>query len=209
MEKSTRHFERNETTMNRVSINKIFISHSAKDIKIIESFVEHILRLGLDISSERIFCSSMEGHGVRSGRYIPDILRQEIHQSSIALLFISKNYKSSEVCLNELGAAWVTLEKENVIPFLLPDIDFENVGFLDFGRLGLRVNEKGDILRLIQDNKEQLNPSFHLEKLHTHIEKFLETVNSSYKAIISGKEIQLSEESTEWKQCFEDNLYPF
>jgi hypothetical protein len=115
---------------------KIFISHSSKDIDYVKSFVENILRLGLDIPSERIFCSSMEGHGVKSGQYIPDRLKEEINKSSLALLFISKHYKSSEICLNEVGAAWAMLEKETVIPMVLPNIDFSEIGFLDLSRLG-------------------------------------------------------------------------
>src|SRR5688572_1826768 len=159
--------------------NKIFISHSSKDIGYVKSFVENVLQLGLDIPSERIFCSSIEGQGVKAGQYIPDRLREEMNISSIALLFISKNYKSSEVCLNEVGAAWVSLNKENIIPLLLPDIDFNELGFLDIGRLGLKVYERSGILKLIQDCKEELNPSFNLEKLHDKIERFLIEIQSS------------------------------
>jgi len=46
--------------------NKIFISHSSKDIDFVKSFVENILRLGLDIPPERIFCSSIEELKVES-----------------------------------------------------------------------------------------------------------------------------------------------
>ena len=66
--------------------NKIFISHSSKDINIVENFVELILILGLGIDRDRIFCSSMEGQGVLSGEYIPDRLKQEINSSSLNLL---------------------------------------------------------------------------------------------------------------------------
>lgn len=92
--------------------NKIFISHSSKDIDYVKSFVDNILILGLDIPSEKIFCSSMDGYGVKSGQYIPDRLKEEINKSALALLFISKNYKASEICLNEVGAAWATLKKK-------------------------------------------------------------------------------------------------
>lgn len=190
--------------------NKIFISHSSKDIPFIKLFVEKILILGLDITSERIFCSSMEGHGIKSGQYIPDILREEINKSSLALLFISKNYKASEVCLNEVGAAWATLTKETVIPLLMPKVDFFEVGFLDINRLGLKIYEKGGILKLIQDCKEYLNPSFNLEKLHNKIEEYLNEIETLNKPIplepTSFKEV--NEDVDEWTDCFINNLYP-
>jgi hypothetical protein len=186
---------------------KIFISHSSKDIDYVKSFVENILRLGLDIPSERIFCSSMEGHGVKSGQYIPDRLKEEINKSSLALLFISKHYKSSEICLNEVGAAWAMLEKETVIPMVLPNIDFSEIGFLDLSRLGLKVYEREGILKLIQDCKEQLNPSFNLEKLHKKIEDYLGDI-AKLNIAESSPKINEPEEVDEWTDCFTDNLYP-
>lgn len=187
--------------------NKIFISHSSKDIDYVKSFVENILLLGLDIPSERIFCSSMEGHGVKSGQYIPDRLKEEINKSSLALLFISKNYKASEICLNEVGAAWATLEKETVIPMLLPNIDFSEIGFLDLSRLGLKIYEREGILKLIQDCKEQLNPSFNLEKLHKKIEDYLSDISILNKTDTAPVKSE-PEEVDEWTDCFTNNLYP-
>lgn len=187
--------------------NKIFISHSSKDIDYVKSFVENILLLGLDIPSEKIFCSCMEGHGVKSGQYIPDRLKEEINKSSLALLFISKNYKASEICLNEVGAAWATLEKETVIPMLLPNIDFSEIGFIDLSRLGLKIYEREGILKLIQDCKDQLNPSFNLEKLHKKIEDYLSDVSKlNQKEAVSAK--SEPEEVDEWTDCFTNNLYP-
>ena len=163
--------------------------------------------LGLDIPSNRIFCSSMEGQGVKSGQYIPDRLREEINLSSIALLFISKNYKLSEVCLNEVGAAWATLTKENVILLLLPNTDFNELGFLDVGRLGLKIYEREGILKLIQDCKEVLNPNLNLEKLHSKIESFINEIQSFEGAKKSNEAIDGSEKVDEWTDCFTNNLY--
>lgn len=188
--------------------DKIFISHSSKDISFIRLFVEKILILGLDIPSERIFCSSMEGHGIKSGHYIPDTLKEEINQSSLALLFISKNYKASEVCLNEVGAAWATLSKETIIPLLMPDIDFSEVGFLDVNRLGLKIYEKGGILKLIQDCKENLNASFNLEKLHNKIEEYLKEIVLLTKPAEVETIKEVNEDVDEWTDCFINNLYP-
>ena len=188
--------------------DKIFISHSSKDISFIRLFVEKILILGLDIPSERIFCSSMEGHGIKSGHYIPDTLKEEINQSSLALLFISKNYKASEVCLNEVGAAWATLTKETIIPLLMPDIDFSEVGFLDVNRLGLKIYEKAGILKLIQDCKENLNASFNLEKLHNKIEEYLKEIVLLTKPAEVETIKEVNEDVDEWTDCFINNLYP-
>lgn len=193
--------------------DKIFISHSSKDVEIVKSFVEDVLMLGLEIPSSRIFCSSVEGQGVKSGEYIPDRLKEEITKSSIALLFISHNYKSSEVCLNELGASWVMLEKDRIIPLLLPNTNFTEIGFLNIGRLGIKISERSGILKFIQDCKEILNPSFNLEKIHDKIEKFTDNIiflstaseESTEKEIPTEK--KMPEEIDEWTECFKNNLY--
>ncbi|MDP3003872.1 MAG: toll/interleukin-1 receptor domain-containing protein, partial [Bacteroidales bacterium] len=187
--------------------NKVFISHSSKDIGYIKPFVEHILQLGLDIPSERIFCSSIEGQGIVSGQYIPDRLRTEMKRSSIALLFISKDYKSSEICLNEIGAAWVSLKKECVIPLLLPNIDFNELGILDLNRMGLKITERSGILKLIQDCKEKLNPNFNLEKLNIKIENFLDEIKTINPSIAIKKDIDGIGEVDDCTDCFDNNLY--
>ncbi len=193
------------TTNYTVNKDKIFVSHSSKDIEIIDSFVEKILILGLEIPSNRVFCTSMHGHGIQSGQYIPDRLREEINMSSIALLFISHNYKSSEICLNEVGAAWVTHEKEEVIPLLLPDVDFTEIGYLNISRLGLKIYERQGILKLIQDNKEKLNPNFNLEKLNKQIDLFLKYFNKSKAGFKSPIEVTESD----FTKCFTNHLYPY
>lgn len=189
--------------------NKIFISHSSKDIIIVRSFVEKVLQLGLDISAERIFCSSMEGYGIKSGQYMPDRLKEEINKSCLAILFISPDYKSSEICLNEIGAAWATLDKEFVIPMLLPGVSFNDLGFLDLNRLGLKISQRNDIIKFVQDCKDQLNPNFDLPKLHTKIEEFVSTLDSTKIKIESTGNSDSEESDNDWQNCFSKNLYPF
>lgn len=189
--------------------NKIFISHSSKDVKIVKSFVEKVLRLGLDIPAERVFCSSLEGFGIKSGQYMPDRLKEEINKSCLAILFISTNYKDSEICLNEVGAAWATLDKECVIPMLLPSVSFEDLGFLDLNRLGIRISQRNDIIKFVQDCKVQLNPNCDLQKLHVYIEDFLTTLNSVELEADLVEETISQEDNTEWNNCFSRNLYPF
>lgn len=186
--------------------NKIFISHSSKDIEYVKSFVENILMLGLEIPAERIFCSGIEGQGVKSGQYIPDRLRDEIKVTTLALLFISKDYKASEICLNEVGAAWVSLKKEKIIPILLPNTNFKELGFLDINRMGLKINERSGILKFIQDCKEQLNPSYNLEKLNNKIDKFLIEIKSMTHSKDTNNltDFEVVDECTD---CYTNNLF--
>ena len=185
--------------------NKIFISHSSKDITIVEAFVEKILKLGLEIPSNRIFCSSMEGHGIKSGQYIPARIKEEIKKASLVLLFISKNYRASEVCLNEIGASWITLEEENVIPVLLPDVDFNEIGFLILNKFGIKINSKKDLLKLITDKKNIVNTEFDL----AHLDKQLMLFLSGFKVSSINEKVLKKQRIDDFQECFTKNLDPF
>ena len=52
---------------------------------------------------------------------------------------ISSNYKKSEICLNEMGAAWA-LDKR-IIPIVFPDVDFESIGWLLIAKKGFKLND--------------------------------------------------------------------
>lgn len=185
---------------------KIFISHSSKDLEIVKLFVEKILQLGLNIHQDRIFCSSIKGYDIKSGEYIPDRLKKEINSASISLLFISENYKKSEVCLNEIGASWAVLEKDCTIPLLFPNISFDQIGFLDLNRLGLKILQEDDLIKLIEDCKSSLNLNYNLNILNAQIKSFINEAGSKFQ-IQKGSNIK--KEVSEWEKCFEMSLYPF
>lgn len=106
----------------------IFISHSSKDREIVKLFIDNILKKGLGLTDENIACTSFEATGVNPGDSIPAYIKHNIKGSKICLAMVSKNYKSSEVCMNEVGAAWA-LDKPP-IQIVLPNTDFSELGWL-------------------------------------------------------------------------------
>ncbi len=107
---------------------RIFISHSSNDKEIIEKFIDNILQLGIGLSIEDIFCSSIEELGIKNGDDIREHIKKNLQKTDFSFLMISKNYKESEICLNEMGAVWAT--NNNVRYYLLPSVDFNEIGWL-------------------------------------------------------------------------------
>lgn len=107
---------------------RIFISHSSKDKDIMEKFTDSILRLGIGLSHEDIFCTSIEEMGIKNGEDIRRHIRENVRSADFSFLMISKNYKASEICLNEMGAVWAT--DNRVRYYILPDVDFNEIGWL-------------------------------------------------------------------------------
>jgi len=106
----------------------VFISHSSKDKDIVKSFVDIILMNGLGLRNEDIAFTSSESTGVTPGHSIPDFVKTNIKGSKVCLSIVSKNYKTSEVCMNEVGAAWAVGNEP--IQVVLPDTDFKELGWL-------------------------------------------------------------------------------
>ncbi len=107
---------------------KFFISHSSKDKEIVEKFVDHILLLGVGLSPEDIFCTSIEDLAIKNGEDIRKHIHSNIRGADFSIIIISNNYKKSEICLNEMGAVWAF--NNNVRYYLLPDSDFDTIGWL-------------------------------------------------------------------------------
>lgn len=109
---------------------RIFISHSSKDKALIEAFVEKIIRLGIGIPIDDIFCTSIETMGIKNGDDMRNHIRQNILGCDLALLMISSSYIRSSICLNEMGAVW-SMPIPDVNVFVCPDCQFPtSIGWL-------------------------------------------------------------------------------
>ena len=108
--------------------HRIFISHSSKDKDIVAEFCDRILRLGIGINSDDIFCTSIEDMNIKNGEDIRKHIRENILTSDFSFVLISDNYKKSEICLNEMGAIWAN--NNNVRYYLLPNTSFDIIGWL-------------------------------------------------------------------------------
>ena len=148
--------ETKEDKLNNLSMKKeyIFISHSSEDKVIVTSFFEKVIRLGLDISKNDVFYSSHSSTGISTGEDIPDALKNALNKMTLFIQYISDDYKSSEVCLNEMGAAWLKLPKNRMITLKAPNLGFSDLGFINVQRFGLCVDNKDDLLSITRDYKD-------------------------------------------------------
>lgn len=107
---------------------RIFISHSSKDVKCVSMFVNQILSLGIGISLDDIFCTSIEDLGIKNGEDIRKHIQENIRCAEYSFLMISDNYKASEICINEMGAVWAYDAKVRL--YMLPGATVDKIGWL-------------------------------------------------------------------------------
>ena len=140
--------EKNIPTFTNKRSPMIFISHSSKDKEFVEALVDLLECIGLDQSN--IFCSSVEGYGVKFGSNIFETLRNLYVEHDLYVLFVhSPRYYTSHVSLNEMGAAWVLRTQHR--SFLTKDMTFEKMtGVINGQELSLKVDSENAASLLIE-----------------------------------------------------------
>ena len=175
----------NENNMNHGmdKKNKIFISHCGADKVAVGALVD-LLGEVIHLSDENLFCSSVHGFDVMVGKNFMDNILQQYKEHNLLVLYVlSFNYMGSPICLNEMGASWMT--KTESIGILLPGFDLENLGNgcydkqsisvifnQDIKEINHRLNQlKGTVEKMFPDMKTYINPSRWEEKRDEFIEK--------------------------------------
>lgn len=149
---------------------KIFISFSHEDEFIVKSFVKNILIASLKFKEDEIFFTAGEGSKPKSGKDFKEAIKESLINAKIVIQFISKNYKESEICLNEMGAAWVLCD--TVVPILIEDN--YDIGFLNKDNQQIKLSKKIAIKKFLQDHKAMLNPEeFKLDIIEEYTDLFL------------------------------------
>lgn len=155
---------------------KIFISHSSEDKSIVRAFMDKILLLGCGLKPDDIFCT-LDPTAIRTGDDFREQIIVNMESSDYILLFISENYKESEVCGNELGAAWAFRDKR-VLPFVLPNVQFSQMGFLNVVKQGAELLERSKLDEFYEEVCKKYSLVLDWKNFNKHKDDFVGTVNS-------------------------------
>ena len=128
---------------------KLFISHSSEDKTIVNGFIKNILMLGCGFRKTDIFCT-LDHTVIRTGDDFRDEIIENMRKCDYILCLISDNYKNSEVCQNELGAAWA-MNGKRVLPFKFPNITFNEIGFLNVVKQAADLTDKSKLDELYDE----------------------------------------------------------
>lgn len=107
---------------------KLFISHSSKD-RLFTDFIAHYLqhrgfRWDKDVDKTDIFYSS-DGTDITSGIPLADIIKKMILDCNTDILFFtSDNFRNSQYCMFEGGAAWAT---RSVVGYSIISLDYNSI----------------------------------------------------------------------------------
>lgn len=148
-----------ETTTNMIAIkrtSKVFISHKKEDKAYADALV-NMINFIVGADGDKIFCSSVQGYGIKQSRDIMDDLKAQFDEHEIFMIIVhSPRYYQSAVCLNEMGAAWVMGTRFS--SFLTKDCKSEHMrGVINKEKIYIDPNDDTDMLEAhLNDFKNDL-----------------------------------------------------
>lgn len=154
---------------------KFFISHSSEDEIIVNGFIKEILRLGCGFKDADIFCT-LDPTVIRTGDDFREKIVENLRECDFVLLFISENYMNSEICQNEMGAAWA-LKNKRVLPFILPNATFNDMGFLNEVKQGASITNKSKLDEFYNEVCGYYGISSDWPSFNNAKEDFIEVIN--------------------------------
>jgi len=156
---------------------KIFISHASADETIVNAFVKEILLLGCHFTPQEIFCT-LDHNAIRTGEDFRNVIVENMKSCDYVICLISENYRQSEVCQNEMGAAW-TLEDKRVLPFKFPNIKFSEIGFLNVVKQAADITDSSKLDELYVELCERYNVQQNFIHFNKRKADFMKVVNEN------------------------------
>jgi len=187
----------------------IFISHSSSDKIFVEKLIE-LLRSSLNISTQRIRCSSVDGYRLSVGVNTDEQLRKEVDDAEILIGVITPSSMKSAYVLFELGARWGA--KKKMFPVLACGADPSILGGPLKAVNSLDCNSASQIHQLIDEISSTLKVSKESPALfQNQIDQLIKTNAEIKIPSISqdGHNGLIFEDGVYWKQNGEKLDGPF
>ena len=132
----------------------IFISHAEKDKALAELLV-NLIEDGIGVPEQEIFCSSLNGYGIPTGKNFTDYIKSQIDVPKVVIFLLTQNYYNSYFCLCEMGAAWV--KSHQLFPILVPPLDYEDLKAVLIGTKVAKIDDKNKYIELRDLLKKEID----------------------------------------------------
>lgn len=134
---------------NNSTSRKIFVSHASADATIVNAYVKEILLVGCGFKAKDIFCT-LDHTSIRTGDDFRNEIIANMKSCDFIICMVSENYRASEVCQNEMGAAWA-LDGKRILPFKFPNLSFNEIGFLSVIKQCADITDKSKLDELYKE----------------------------------------------------------
>ena len=156
---------------------KVFISHSSRDVVVVEFLID-LLQKALNLKSSDIRCTSVDGYRMPGGASVDATLQAEVHNAELLIGVITPISLKSAYVMFELGARWGAGKR--MIPLLASGATPNHLGGPLAGLNALDASQIGQLYQLLEEAAQHL--SVDLEKASTYAAAVEELSKEAAKA---------------------------
>lgn len=162
----------------------IFISHSSKDKDLAEALTE-LLRLALNVTSDKIRCTSVDGTRLELGADTNEVIKTELRESRVFIVLLTPASLESDYVLFEMGARWGA--KLHLGPLMAKGATSRDIPSPIGNLNALQATEEGQLHQFLGDvaqalNLERPSPSSYLKAF-----KNMMSVSSTVSRVVEPK----------------------
>lgn len=132
----------------------VFISHAVRDMALAREIVS-LIEEGMGVPENEIFCSSLEGYGMPSGKNFVTYIKEQLAAPKVVVLLLTPAYFESKFCVSELGAAWI--KSHEIFPVLVPPLKYEDVKDVLLGTQVAKIDDDIKYNELFESLRKAIN----------------------------------------------------
>lgn len=147
----------------------IFFSHSRRNKNVLDFFYYLLKKIG--VTSDEIFYTSKEdAPQIDIKQNLGEISKENIvNKNTLLFFYVTKDFKDSDYCMFEGGAAWATRGAEDYL-----------INFDEFSLIPDYLNQKGEFLLKLTQNSDLSKGDFYNQLINT-LNKLIEHINIGRK----------------------------
>ena len=147
----------------------IFIFHSRRNKNVLDFFYYLLKKIG--VTSDEIFYTSKEdAPQIDIKQNLGEISKENIvNKNTLLFFYVTKDFKDSDYCMFEGGAAWATRGAEDYL-----------INFDEFSLIPDYLNQKGEFLLNLTQNSDLSKGDFYNQLINT-LNKLIEHINIGRK----------------------------
>ncbi len=154
---------------------KYFISHSANDKEIANSFINFLVT-GADLKRRDFFCSSKPGNDIPCGEDFVKYIKEQLgDDTKVTFALFSQNYLNSNFSMIELGVSWAM--NIEVVPILLKGVSFDGTTALLRNNSGITINNDDDLNKLGEKIRHLDSCNINLSNWSAEVKQFIGNVS--------------------------------
>jgi hypothetical protein len=152
----------------------VFVSHASADRALVDGLTT-MLQTAIGLGPHQLFYTSGRGTGVPPGKNFVEYIRDQIRSTTFVVAVITEAFRDSEFCLAELGAVWVSADKD-FFPICVPPVQPSSLGAVLTGIQVANVEERSHLIELLTRVSKHFGREYNAPAGDAAVSRFVATL---------------------------------